>query len=113
MLEMASDGDACPAPGLTRVPQVMGSLRAWQLLPRAGEEKVTGCCCWLSTGCWRVLRAVLLCLGLQSPVVISANCNYLLPRGGGGSNRLFPEKLLFVLPAPVPGRKSALPGKGD
>lgn len=29
--------------------------------------------------CCRVLRVVSLCLGLQSPVVISADCNYLLP----------------------------------
>lgn len=80
----------------------------------AGEEvTVAGCLCWLRTRCWRVLRVVSLCLGLQSPVVISANCNYLLPAVRVETNRLFPEKLLFVFPARVPGRKSALPGKGD
>lgn len=80
----------------------------------AGEEvTVAGCLCWLGTRCWRVLRVVSLCLGLQSPVVISANCNYLLPAVQVETNRLFPEKLLFVFPARVPGRKSALPGKGN
>lgn len=87
---------------------------SWEWCLCAGEEvTVAGCSCWLRTCCWRVLRVVSLCLSLQSPVVISANCNYLLPAVQVGTNRLFPEKLLFVFPAHVPGRKSALPGKGD
>lgn len=108
---MASDGDGSPTPPGSRQ---RGLSHSGLGVPKAEEEaKVTACSPWLSAHCWRVLRGVSLCLGLQSPVVISDNCNYLLPPVGVETNRLFPEKLLFVFPARVPGRKSALPGKGD
>lgn len=112
---MASDGAGSPSLGLAGAAVSAGGVSTFRLLvPKSGEGvKATGRSSWLSTRRWRVRRVLLLCLGMQSPVVISDNCNYLLPPIGGETNRLFPAKLLFVFPARVPGRKSAFPGKGD